>query len=364
MFPPEVRMGAVLLAALVLYALLGGADFGGGVWDLLASGPRKRGQRDLIAHALAPVWEVNHIWLILAWVLLFSAFPKAFAALGEGLHAPLTLFLLGVVGRGSAFAFRSFDAQGDRTSRIWGLVFAASSLLAPLALGAVVAALAQDELAAWHSPFALLTGLFTLALFAFLAAVFLCAEVDAREAVVASGESGEAAHARLQAAADRRALADDFRTRALITGILVGLLAAAVLALAHAAAPRVWSSLTASSGAYVLHAFTAVAALGTFALLLARRFRWARVSVAAQVTLIVLGWAHAQYPLLAPPGWTFRNAAAPRATLELLLVVLMGGAVLLIPSLLLLFRVFKRGPASPQAHAPARGARPGHTGAT
>ncbi len=108
----EWFIGGVMMAALVLYALLGGADFGGGVWDLLASGPRKREQRALIERVIGPIWEANHVWLILVVVLLFTAFPPAFAAISIALHVPLTLFLVGVVFRGSAFSFRSYDSRG------------------------------------------------------------------------------------------------------------------------------------------------------------------------------------------------------------------------------------------------------------
>src|SRR5687768_10037530 len=99
----DVALAAVLLAALVLYALSGGADFGGGVWDLLARGPRAAAQREQIAHAIGPIWEANHVWLILVVVVLFAAFPPAFAAIATVLHVPLTLMLIGIVLRGSAF---------------------------------------------------------------------------------------------------------------------------------------------------------------------------------------------------------------------------------------------------------------------
>src|SRR3954466_6248314 len=108
----DLVLGGVMVVALVIYVLMGGADFGGGVWDLLAAGPRRREQRALIEKALGPIWEANHVWLILVVVLLFAAFPPAFAAISIALHIPLTLFLVGVVFRGSAFTFRSYDARG------------------------------------------------------------------------------------------------------------------------------------------------------------------------------------------------------------------------------------------------------------
>ncbi|HLM45157.1 MAG TPA: cytochrome d ubiquinol oxidase subunit II, partial [Myxococcaceae bacterium] len=142
----ELWLGGVLVAAFVLYALFGGADFGGGVWDLLASGPRKAEQRALIAKALGPVWEVNHVWLIIGVVILFSAFPPAFAALSVALHVPLTLLLLGIVFRGTAFTFRTYDVRGDRVQRSWGLVFSVASVISPLLLGMCVGAVVSGRI--------------------------------------------------------------------------------------------------------------------------------------------------------------------------------------------------------------------------
>jgi len=99
-------LGAAMLAALVFYVLLGGADFGGGIWDLLASGPRAREQRAAIEHAIGPIWEANHVWLILVIVVLFTGFPPAFAAISIALFVPLVLLLVGIVLRGAAFTFR------------------------------------------------------------------------------------------------------------------------------------------------------------------------------------------------------------------------------------------------------------------
>jgi len=326
--PTELLLGGVLVAALILYALFGGADFGGGVWDLLASGPRQARQRELIARALGPVWEVNHVWLILAVVILFSAFPRAFAALSVSLHVPLTLLLLGIVFRGTAFTFRTYDTRADRVQRRWGLVFSGASVLSPALLGLCVGAMAGGELSGvegrlfsgWLSPFSLAVGVFALLLFAFLAAVYLTAET--REPL----------------------LQEDFRRRALGSGVAVFGAALGVLVLAHGGAPRVWVGLTTSSYALALHAATAVVAVLAFGLLLTRRFAWARVAAAGQVGLIVAGWAASQYPYLVVPDLTLQSAAASPITQRALLVALAVGATLIFPSLLLLLRVFHSPP--------------------
>ncbi len=329
----ELWLGGALVAAFVLYALFGGADFGGGVWDLLASGPRKAEQRALIAKALGPVWEVNHVWLIIGIVILFSAFPPAFAVLSVALHVPLTLLLLGIVFRGTAFTFRTYDMRGDLVQRRWGLVFSVASVLSPALLGMCVGAVVSGDIqvrdkvvvsgffSPWLSPFALAVGALALCLFAFLAAVYLTAETQ------------------------EHALREDFRRRALGAGVAVFLAAFGVLVLAREGAPRVWAGLTGSPFALVLHAATAVAAVLAFGLLLARRFGLARVAAAAQVGLIVAGWAASQYPFLVVPDLTLQGAAASAATQRALLMALAVGGALILPSLLFLLRVFQSPPA-------------------
>jgi cytochrome d ubiquinol oxidase subunit II len=323
-------VAAALVGALGVYALLGGADFGGGVMDLLARGPRRDAQRALIASAIGPVWEANHVWLILAAVLLFSAFPAAFAALTTALHVPLTLFLLGVVARGAAFTFRAYWPPGAPARVAWGPLFSGASVLAPLTLGCMVGALASGAVGdgreglsgAWHAPFALACGLFALALFSFLAACYLHAEAPAGP------------------------LREDFRARALGLAGAVALLAAAVLGLARGGAPEVWAGLTAGGPAFALQVATALAAAGAWAGLLLRRPRLARAAAAGQVALIVLGWAAAQAPYLVVPGHTVAGSAAHPDVLRVLLVALALGGLLLGPSLWALFRVFRPGTAA------------------
>ncbi|MCA9556709.1 MAG: cytochrome d ubiquinol oxidase subunit II, partial [Myxococcales bacterium] len=139
-------VAAIILVALVAYTVTGGADFGGGVWDLLASGPRKDRQRALIARVVAPIWEANHVWLILVVVLLFVALPKAFAAITTALHVPLFIMLVGIVLRGSAFVFRAYDPHGGVAVRRWSRVFAVSSAVTPFFLGVTLGAVASGAL--------------------------------------------------------------------------------------------------------------------------------------------------------------------------------------------------------------------------
>lgn len=328
---PEWMLGGAMMAGLVLYALMGGADFGGGVWDLLASGPRKREQRALIERVIGPIWEANHVWLILVVVLLFAAFPPAFAAISVALHVPITLFLLGVVFRGSAFSFRSYGAQGDRSQKRWGLLFSLASVVAPVLLGMLVGAVASGNIrveagvvtsgffAAWLSPFPVLVGLFALALFAFLAAVYLTNEATTPE------------------------LIEDFRRRALWAGCVVGAFALASFAASFRGAPVIRAGLTEHPFTWPLHAATGVAATTAFFGLWTRRFRVAQLAAGAQTALILLGWAASQYPYLVVPDVTLEGAAANPMTMRLLLWALGIGSVLLFPSLYVLFRVFRSG---------------------
>ncbi len=325
-------LGVAMVLALVAYVLFAGADFGGGIWDLLASGPRRAEQRELVERAIGPIWEANHVWLILVVVVLFTGFPVAFAAVSTTLFEPLTLLMFGIVLRGAAFTFRAYDRPEGPVRRRWGLIFSISSVVAPLLLGAVVGALASGRLrvgpdgmpaagsGGWLTPFSVATGLFAAALFAFLAAVYL--------AVEASG-----------------ALREDFRRRAIGAGVAVfaGALASAVLSWHQA--PLVFAGLTGRAWSLPLHLATAAAAITAFAGLWRRRFRMARVAAAAQATLIVAGWAVSVYPYLVIPDVTIASAGAPPQTQRLLLGALGLGAVTLVPSLWLLFRVFKGGPA-------------------
>jgi cytochrome bd ubiquinol oxidase subunit II len=325
---PELLLGGAVVGALVLYLLFGGADFGGGVWDLLASGPRKAAQRATIEHAIGPIWEANHVWLILVVVAVFGGFPRAFAALSIALHVPLTLFLLGIVFRGSSFAFRSFDAGRER--KRYDLPFSIASVVSPVLLGTVVGTAASGQIDVpvgdhqvlshpwgWLQPFPLVVGLLALALCAYLAATYLTVEAKTPD------------------------LADDFRRRALVTALVVPVLAAAALLLAARGAPRIAEQLTGRPWAWLIEGAAVAIALAAVAALLRRRFRLARVLVAGQVTLILIGWAAAQHPYLIVDDLTLTSAAANPRTVRLLLYVLLAGLPVLVPSLLLLFRVFK-----------------------
>jgi cytochrome d ubiquinol oxidase subunit II len=328
----ELLLAGAMLVSLTFYALLAGADYGGGVWDLFSLGPRAGDQRALIAHAIGPIWEANHVWLILVVVILFTAFPQAFATIATTLHIPLTLLLIGIVLRGSAFTFRTYDSQRDSVQRRWSRIFSIASIITPIILGVIVGAIASGTIQLanptfysvfihqWLAPFPISVGFFALSLFAFLAAVYLTLETHDSE------------------------LQDDFRRRALLSGVVVGVLALVVFRLSGTYAPKIRTGISASPWAIPLHLATALCAVGALAALWKRKYSLARLCAAGQVTLILWGWALAQFPYLVEPDITIQSAAAPPETLRLLSLALVAGALILFPSFYYLFRVFKASP--------------------
>lgn len=330
-FTLPLVLAGVMVTCLTLYVVLGGADFGGGVWDLLAAGPRRARQRALIADVIGPIWEANHVWLIIVVVILFTAFPSAFSRLAVGLHVPLSLMLVGVVLRGSAFTFRAYDSRRDDVQRRWGTLFAMSSTVTPVLLGICAGTVASGALGAastgsfadryiapWITPFAGMTGLLTLSLFAYLAAVYLTVEAPAG------------------------ALQEDFRRRAIAAGLLLAAAAWALLLLAREGAPHVYAGLTRGPGAIAVQVTTALVSGLAFVALTRRRYRAARALAIGQAALIIWGWALAQFPYVIPEVLTIEAAAAPAVTLRLLVLALSAGTVILVPSLWYLFRLFSR----------------------
>jgi cytochrome bd ubiquinol oxidase subunit II len=325
----ELLLAGAMVVSLNLYVLLGGADYGGGVWDLFARGPRLKQQRNLIARAIGPIWEANHVWLILVVVIFFTAFPLGFATIGTALHIPLTLLLIGIVLRGSAFTFRTYDSQRDSVQQRWSRLFSIASAITPFMLGLIVGAIASGQIQIdttnfevtfirpWLSPFAFAVGFFALSLFAFIAAVYLTLETN------------------------DRALQDDFRLRAIISGVAVGVFALIVFVLSGAYATQIRAGISATAWAIPLHLSTAICAIGAFVALWKRSYRLARLLAAGQVSLILWGWALAQYPFIVGPNVTIYSAGSRRETLELLVVALCGGAMILFPSFFYLFHVFK-----------------------
>ncbi len=328
---PELILLGVMLSGVTLYALLGGADFGGGVWEFNTALRAPEKERALIYRAIGPVWEANHVWLIFVLVGLFAGFPTAFAAICRALWVPLLLALTGIVFRGVGFAFRSYASDSVREKVLWGAVFAFASTAAPFFLGAAAGAILSgrleattdggysgDHLTGWISPLSVFSAFFGVGICAYLASVYMT-----REAHIA----GDAA------------LKERWRLRAMATGLWMGALSAAGLGLMAADAPHLWEGFKARAWPLI----GGSAAAGCFSLwaLWRSRFTVAALGAAATVASVVIGGGLALYPALVPPQVTVESARAPREVLWALVASVAVGAVILIPSLVLLFRLFK-----------------------
>ena len=335
-------VAAILWLSVTVYAVLAGADFGGGVWDALARGPRAHRQRAAIAAAMGPVWEANHVWLIFMIVGLFTCFPKVFAALAVSLYVPFTIALIGIVLRGAAFAFKAHAREAiGRAIEPWGAVFGTASVVSPLflgiAAGAVIAGSVRSSGDAaqvvidspWTAAFIADVALFAAALCAYLAATYLMVET--------SGDVD------LQA---------DFRSRALVAGVACGALGLGGLLLAYAGARPAFDALTGRGLPLLVLALVngPLASLAVWRL----TSRVARLAVAGQVALVLWALAVGQWPYLVRPDFTVDGAAGPASTLTGFLIVTAVGMALLLPSLYILFRVFKgRNPAASEEAKPA-----------
>jgi cytochrome bd ubiquinol oxidase subunit II len=308
---------AVLLAILTLYATLGGADFGAGLWDLLA-GPSADGARAraLIREAVTPVWESNHVWLVFALVVFFTGFPTASAAVWTYDAVPLWLAAGGIVLRGAAFAFGPEATKGRRAL---GSVFALSSLITPFFMGTVVGAMATvpgpGTAPAWTGLLPVACGLLFVGACAYLAAVYLTHEAGRR------GDDN---------------LWQYFARRGRLSGLVTGVLALIALAVTHHADRRLWDGLT--GRALPLVVGSGVCGVLVMALLRRRYLRDARPVAWLGVAAVAWAWGVGQYPVLLPAtGATIGGAAAPGPTLATLLWVAVVAVILIVPCFLLLF---------------------------
>ena len=327
----EALTAGALVAAMTAYAVLGGADFGAGFWDLTAGGAQRGARvRGLIKRSLSPVWEANHVWLILILVIFWTAFPEAFGAVMSTLYAPLFAVAIGIIFRGAAFAVRG-QAATIAEARFLGAMFASSSVLIPFFLGATVGAIASgqvpappgggDALASWTNPTSLYVGVLAVGIGAYVAAVFLAADA---------------------VRAEQPDLVDAFRTRALGAAAIVGALAIAGIFVVKGDAPDLYDGLTSGLGLGAV-IVSALAGLITLRLLWRRRFGPARLTSAVAVGAVTGGFALAQQPDFLPGVLTLEQAAAGDATLIALLGCLVLAAAILLPSLSLLYRLTLRG---------------------
>jgi cytochrome d ubiquinol oxidase subunit II len=339
-----------VLAGVVLYAVLAGADLGAGLWQLFAGrGRHGKEIREHAHHSMAPVWEANHVWLIFVLTVFWTAYPTAFGSIASTLAIPLFLAGIGIVFRGAAYALR-VGASTPRELGVIDTVFSLSSILTPFALGAMVGGIATGRVpvgnaagqrfSSWLNSTSILIGVLAVATSAYLAAVYLAADA---------------------ARPKERELERAFRVRALGAGAVAGALALVGIFVVRGDAHSLFDELV-SGRALPAVIVSALAGLATLALVYRRRFEAARYSAALAVAAVVAGWALAQWPTILP-GLDVRHAAAPHDTLVAVVIAVLGGGAIVFPSLALLFRralagSFDDGGPLPAAASPAHG-RPG-----
>jgi cytochrome bd ubiquinol oxidase subunit II len=325
----KADLAAVILwIGATMYAIFGGADFGGGLWDLLAGGAeRGRGPRARIQRSITPVWEANHVWLVFILVVLWTAFPEAFGAITSTLYVPLALAALGIVLRGAGFAFRK-SVESPAAQRALGATFALSSLLTPFFMGTVVGAIASGNVPAegngaafssWLEPLPLLTGAIFVASGAYLAAIFLI--VDSRRA-----DDGE--------------MEDYFARRALWGAAAAGAFALAGIFALHSDARYVFDRLVAEGLPLVV--LSALCGVAVPALLLRGRRRGIRPLAVIAVAAVIWGWGVAQFPYLLPTSLDISGTAAPGPTLDAILIIFGVATVAILPALGLLYVLSQR----------------------
>jgi cytochrome d ubiquinol oxidase subunit II len=326
----DVCVGFVALGV-TAYAVLGSADFGAGFWDLTAGSAERGGRlRGMVQRSMSPVWEANHVWLIFVLVIIWTAFPVAFGSIFSTLSIPLFLAAIGIIFRGTAFALRG-QAATINEARVLGAVFALSSVLIPFFLGAAIGGVASgrvpvgnaegDLVTSWLNPTSVLIGVIGVLTGAYLAAVYM------------AGDS-------------QRAGLDDlvraFRARALGAGVVTGVVALAGLLVLRDDARNLYDGLT-SGGGLALVIVSGLAGLATMALVWSGRYGLARVTAAAAVAAIVVGWLLAQKPYILPPDLTLDQAKASDATLSAVVIGVAAGMVILAPSLWFLYRLVLQG---------------------
>ena len=334
--PFDVILAGALGVSILLFALAGGADFGGGFWSLFARrGERAMEQQQLIERSIGPLWEANELWVVVSAVILWSAFSPAFSAYGTALFIPFVLAIAGILLRGAFLAFR-IEAQEEAPGayRFFGEIFGSMSIITPFFLGAAAGAIASGRLRLdenelpvdgyfqpWLGPFPIIVGLLGVATCVYLAAIYLTLD-----------------------AADNEPLQEDFRLRGLIAGVALGVLGVVAMPLTRADAPYMWDGLYPGGLGSILMVVAAMSLVASLVLLYRRRYWFARAAAILQVVAVFCAWAVAQYPYLLVPDITIQDAASPRPVLVAMSILVVFYVVVLGPSLWFLFRLFKSRP--------------------
>ncbi len=315
---------AFLYLSILFYLLLGGADFGAGIIELFTGNSNRERTRLLTYQAIGPIWEANHMWLIITIVILFVGFPGIYTTVSVYLHIPLSLLLIGIIARGTAFIFRHYDAVKDHFQKIYNFIFVYSSFLTPLFLGILAGTVisgnidpqAKDFLSAYISPwldwFPLSVGIFTVCICGYLAAVYLTGDARTSE--------------------DRNL----FRKKALQMNLLTVIAGGLVFLTAELEGIPLVGKLSQHSVNWIALA-TATLSLPLLWWALQKNFHYlARILSGFQVSMILFALSYSQYPdfiIMKGQALNLNNAVAGESTIMALGIALITGSLLILPSL-------------------------------
>ncbi len=322
----------ILCVSFILYALLGGADFGAGIIETFLG----KKSEETVSRAMAPVWEANHVWLILAVVILFTAFPLIYSSLSLVLHIPLMIVLIGIICRGTAFTFRKYDVMQGNAHKYYSFLFKLSSFITPLFLGIILGAMilgritfsdrvgfAEKFISPWFNTFCLAMGIFSASLFSYIAAVFLVGEAE--------NETEKKKYSRLS-------------KRAMVITVLMGI---TIFILAETENLHLTGAMLRSIAGMIMVLFATLACPVIWDLLNKKTHntRYLRIAVGVQVSAIIIAWFCIQFPIIirvnSGEHLTLANTHSPSATLKYLLIALIAGLLLIVPAFIYLFKVFK-----------------------
>src|SRR5690554_623312 len=320
----------ILTIALLLYVILGGADFGGGILELFTRGKAS----EIVSKAIAPVWEANHVWLILVVVILFVGFPPVYSTILTALHIPVLLALIGIIFRGSAFTFRHYDIDEEQPKKIYSAIFRYSSLFTTFFLGVTLGGIILGEITTdytkgfyevyihpWFNLFSFSLGIFLIILFAFLANIYTLGEIKEQKNIDRFANLAKYMIAALVVAGGLVFAAAEVYEHHLLREFISSPVSLGSIALATVALPVLWINLK------------------------KRKPNLLRFIAGFQTTMIVTGWFAIQFPILVNikdgPDITLQNAAAPEQIQFYMLIALVVGILIIFPAMGYLYKIFK-----------------------
>ncbi len=329
----DIFIAIILVVSAWLYILLAGADLGAGILERFKGKTLKREQEALITDAMGPVWEANHIWIILGVVIMFVGFPKAFRDLVVFYHIPLTAMLIGIVGRGTAFTFRHYDAVKGKSQRWYSVLFSLSSIWTTLWLGILAGSITMGNIPRhgnhfvevyidpWFNPFSFLIGIFLCSLLAYISATYLVAEATTSEGK------------------------ELFKKRAVIANIVSILLGILVFVYGYFSDIQLIREFLLHPYSMLAFAFSSSLLIFQWYAIKKKQYQYLKYLGGGQITLILLGWLIVQYPYVfrwkGGGGLMLLDTIAPEAVQLQLTIALVVGLIVILPPYLYLMHIFK-----------------------